>query len=137
VELASDSWATYFRRLSCRRGLLHAAIESVEGRAAVEDRIEALCNAVRIRYPLRTISYTAGADRFEVAVGLDAEHGPVLRYFVTAPRRIFVTERKDTSAILVSDANGARTLVCVFGTDAPCEGRAHAHDAPGWSRTLR
>jgi hypothetical protein len=115
MELAHESWASYFHSITSDVGRLFVAIESVGGRAEVEERIAAMCEGERTRHPLRVISYQPTADVIEVAVGLTVAHGPLLRNFIAAPRRVDVEEvAGGTKAILVTDAAGARTLVCVF-----------------------
>jgi len=115
MELAQSDWNDYFERMSSEPGLL-VAIESVGRRSALEERISAMCEGVCTRHPLRSICYERGADVFEVAAGLAAEHGPLLRFFVSEPRSIFVREATPARAIVVTDAGGALTLVCVFPT---------------------
>ena len=79
-------------------------------------RISAMCEGVCTRHPLRSICYERRGDVFEVAAGLAAEQGPLLRFFVAEPRSIFIREATRARAIVVTDAGGARTLVCVFPT---------------------
>lgn len=116
MELTQDTWAAYFRGITNAHRQL-VAIESVGPRARVEERIEAMCEGVCTRHPLRAIAYEQRADVFEVAAGLAAEQGPLLRYLVAAPRRIVVKEERGVRAIAVTDAGGGRTLVCVFSTE--------------------
>jgi hypothetical protein len=103
MELAQHDWVPYFRSITGEQRRLLVAIESMGRSAPIEERIDAMCGGVCTRHPLRAISYEHHADVLEVAVGLANEQGPLLRYFVAAPR-----------AIVVTDAGGARTLVCVF-----------------------
>src|ERR1700746_3909957 len=111
VELAQSDWNDYFERMSSEPGRLLVAIESVGRHAALEERISAMCEGVCTRHPLRSICYERRADVFEVAAGLAAEHVPLLRFFVAEPRSIFVREATRARAIVVTDADGALTLV--------------------------
>jgi hypothetical protein len=113
MELAQDSWATYFRSVSSEPQKLLVAMESVGARAMVDERIDAMCEGVCTRHPLLGIAYEPSWDTLEVSVGL-SDAGPLLRYFVAGPRRIFVKETSGARAILVNDSGGGRTLVCLF-----------------------
>jgi hypothetical protein len=112
VELAPDIWPRYFGEL-VDDGPLLASIEWIGRQMGVAARIEALRDSEGVRHPLRAIGYREHTDTFEVAVSLDGEEGPRLRYFVASPARIFVEQVGATSAILIKDASGGRTLVCV------------------------
>jgi|GEM_PF-3464583 len=114
MELAQCDWSKYFRNITGEQQRLLVAVESVGLRAPLDERIDAMCQGVCTRHPLRAMCYEHRADVFEVAVGLNVGHGPLLRYFVAAPRRISVREVNAARAIVVSDSGGGRTLVCVF-----------------------
>jgi len=114
MELAQCDWSTYFRSITGEPQCLLVAVESVGPRTPLEERIDAMCEGVCTRHPLRAMCYEQHADVFEVAVGLNLSQGPLLRYFVAAPRRISVREVNAARAIVVSDSGGGRTLVCVF-----------------------
>jgi hypothetical protein len=117
MELGREDWVPYFRSISSDERRLFVAIESVGPRVPVEERIEAMCDGVCTRHPLRSIAYEHHADMFEVALGIAAPEGPLLRYFVAAPRQILVREDDSVRAIVVTDAGDTRTLVCVFSVE--------------------
>jgi len=117
MELARDDWVAYFQSIATEERRLLVAIESVGPRAPVNERIDAMCEGICTRHPLRSIAYEQNADVFEVALGLAAREGPLLRYFVAAPRRIFIREGEAVRAIVVTDAGDTRTLVCVFSVE--------------------
>jgi hypothetical protein len=114
MELAQHDWTTYFRSITSEPQRLLVAFESVGRRTPVEERIDAMCEGVCTRHPLRAIGYEQHSDVFEVAVGLSVQQGPLLRFFVAAPRRICVRDASAARAFVITDAGGARTLVCVF-----------------------
>jgi len=116
MELAQREWNDYFERITSEPRQLLVAIESVGRHTPLEERISAMCDGVCTRHPLRSIGYEPHADVFEVAAGLAAEHGALLRFFVAEPRRILVREATRARAIVITDAGGAQTLVCVFPT---------------------
>jgi hypothetical protein len=64
--------------------------------------------------PLRTIGYDPDEDVLEVSLGGAASHRPALRYFISAPRAIFVTEARHEKRIMAHDGSGAQTLICLF-----------------------
>lgn len=114
MELTQQNWEPYFTGITREPGRRLVAIESLGRHSLVEERIDAMCDGVCTRHPLRAIGYEQRADVLEVAVGLNAEHGPLLRFFVAAPRRIVVREAEAARAIIVTDAGDARTAVVVF-----------------------
>lgn len=117
MELTRQDWAPYLEGIANAPGRRLVAIESLGQHSLVDERIDAMCDGVCTRHPLRAIGYEERADVFEVAVGLIAERGPLLRFFVAAPRRIVVREAEVARAIVVTDAGGSRTVVVVFTVD--------------------
>lgn len=138
MELAQESWASYFRDIASEQRILFAAIEAVGRRAQLDERIASMRDDGYARHPLRLISYDQNADVIEVAVGLTAARGPLLRYFIAAPRQLFIEEADErTRAILVSDESGGRTLVCVFAVGPSGRGAAPAESGEGHCRPHR
>ena len=114
MELAQRDWSRYFRNITSEPQRLLVAVESVGPHTLLDERIDAMCEGVCTRHPLRAMGYEQREDVFEVALGLTAGQGALLRYFVAAPRSISVREVNAARAIVVSDSGGGRTLVCVF-----------------------
>jgi hypothetical protein len=99
-------WSEYFQELAADRTGLLASVGVLCDRSSGQRR--------RIGRPLRAIAYDEGSEVLEVAVGGDPRERPALRYFVSAPRSVTVTEVNGERAILVDDAAGARTLIRLF-----------------------
>lgn len=64
--------------------------------------------------PLQAIAYDPHRDVIELAVGRRASQGAWLRYFVSDPRRITVTESNGSRAIVVDDHDGVQTFIGLF-----------------------
>lgn len=110
-ELAAGAWSAYFASIAPlgERVLASVAVTGDDGAGdhgdgRQDDR----------RRPLRSISYDAEHDVLELAVGSDGAPEPVLRYFISAPRRIDVARTDDITSIVVDDATGARTRIYLY-----------------------
>lgn len=110
-ELQAQEWAGYFGWVSFASSRMLAAVEVVG--EEVGDAPE------RVWRPLRAIEYDAEEDLLTLAVGGRDVRCLPLRYFVSAPRVVRVTEATDSWTILVTDATGTRTLICLSGGLSP------------------
>ncbi len=108
-ELAAHSWADYFDSITA----------SIEGLlVTVEVMSDELGDQVDVeRLPLQTLGYDHKDNVLEIGVGGRAPRYPVVfRHFISEPETISVEESEGLapSAILVTDAGGARTLIRLF-----------------------
>jgi hypothetical protein len=83
--------------------------------------------------PLLSIGYDPAADVLEIAVGRGQARHPLLRYFLAGPRTLELSEDGRELAIVVEDAQRARTLVRIgaggaTAADAACGGRLRRPD---------
>jgi hypothetical protein len=104
LDLEPHSWEDYFTVLGSGRFL--ATVQRLNGGSHADGEM-LTCQ------PLRAIAYDPGKDVIELAVGGKAAH-PALRYFVSEPRKITVTESNGARAILVDDAGGVQTFIGLF-----------------------
>jgi hypothetical protein len=108
MELERDRWADYFRSLVPVAARHLATVETL-----CASRAEARDSGQPGRR-LRAICYSPEEDQLEVAVGGVGSGRPALRFFVPAPKTIAVTEQEGSWRILIDDASGARTLICLL-----------------------
>ena len=106
LELSPESWRDYFLSVAGRR--LVATVQVLTRDFDSEDAEARTCQ------PLRAIGYDPFEDVLELTIGGQTARAPALRYFVSDPRRITVTESNGARAILVDDASGAQTFIGVF-----------------------
>jgi len=105
-ELSADTWAEYFDSLAPSLEGLLVTVELMSDELGDQTDIE--------RLPLQTIGYDHKDDVLEVAVGGRGTRYPVvLRHFIASPRTIAIEDAgpPTPSAILVTDADGVRTLI--------------------------
>jgi hypothetical protein len=105
LELNPESWREYFHSIGSNKVLATVQLLTEERGPEAEGPT---CQ------PLRAIGYDPYQDMLELAVGGETAGGPAVRYFVSDPRRITVTESNGTRAILVDDASGAQTFIGLF-----------------------
>jgi hypothetical protein len=110
-ELSAETWGKYFESIAPDiEGLLVTVFDSERFWQVLElgDQTDVE------RMPLQTIGYDHKDDVFEVAVGGRGTRYPVvLRHFIYNPKTIGLEEAgpPTPSAILVTDADGVRTLI--------------------------
>jgi hypothetical protein len=102
VSLDAREWAEYFGSISAGAGYL-ASVAVLSGTGEHVPQATA--------HPLRSIAYHADEDVLEAVVGKGSPRSPLVRYFISDPRRIGVREADDGRAIVVDDASGLRTLI--------------------------
>jgi hypothetical protein len=110
-ELSQDRWAPYFEDLNRR----------VEGGETLDATIELesdeLYGPEVEHLPLNGITHEDGDDQIAVGVGGRGRRFPsVLWHFVDHPRRVWVHEQDETTAILVESQDGTRTIVTLHRT---------------------
>jgi hypothetical protein len=126
-ELEPHVWAEYFRSIALLRAGVLATVQVIGARLAADltDRPRAL----------RQIGYDSKQDTLELAVGAHSAPGAVLRYFISAPLAIDVAEAHDRTTLLVSDASGHRTQICLFNLPGHLpQRRVPAPDSPASQR---
>lgn len=104
VPLEAEGWAAYFGaiRPDDEELLVSVALLSADRRSDVS------------RTPwrrLRMIRYDPARDVLEVGLGGQRGHGPPLRCFISAPRRIVIEQLDGRTRIEVADASGRRTAI--------------------------
>jgi len=104
-QLDAQDWRGYFEAMAVDHEGLKACVTLVSERP--QDGEDA------VAWTLYAISYDQHADEIEIHVGHPAPRGPILRYFVSAPRAIHVQERAGGKVIAVHDMSGVRTLIQV------------------------
>jgi hypothetical protein len=104
LELQPESWRDYFHAIG--GGLMATVQRLSENDSAGGPRLT--CQ------PLQAIEYDPYQDVIELAVGRKASHGAWLRYFVSDPWRITVTESDGSRAIVVDDRSGVQTFIGLF-----------------------
>jgi hypothetical protein len=105
-ELSAETWGKYFESIAPDIEGLLVTVELMSEELGDQTDVE--------RMPLQTIGYDHKDDVFEVAVGGRGTRYPVvLRHFIYNPRTIGLEEAgpPTPSAILVTDADGVRTLI--------------------------
>jgi len=112
-KLNAEEWVEYFDSIAPR----------VEGRpVTIEVMSEQLGDQLDVeRLPLAAIGYDPKDSVLEVAVGGRGVRYPVLlRHFISDPQEISVEESGSLgpTAILVTDASGASTLIRLFEAGA-------------------
>jgi hypothetical protein len=111
-ELAAGAWSTYFASIAPLRDRVLARVAVASGDADPHDWGDGAQHD-RPR-PLRSISYDPRLDLLELAVGSGGGADPMLRYFIAGPRRIDVARCDEVTSIVVDDASGARTRICLY-----------------------
>jgi hypothetical protein len=108
MELKRDRWAEYFRSLPAVGARQLATVELLsEEMAQARDHRPPL-------HRLRAIGYRPLEDEVVLAVGGLGAAGPALRFYIPAPEKIAVTEHQGSRDILIDDASGTRTLICLL-----------------------
>ncbi len=105
-ELEPHVWAEYFRSMARMRAGVLTTVQVLGARSAAD-----LAHRLRV---LQQIGYDPKQDMLELAVGAHSAPRAVLRYFIAAPRVIDVAEAHDRTTLLVSDASGHRTQICLY-----------------------
>lgn len=111
-QLEAEEWVEYFDSLTERTAGALVTIEVMSEELGAQTDVE--------RLPLQTIGYDPKESILEIAVGGRGLRYPVvLRHFISSPQEINVEEEgSGPSALLVSDASGARTLIRLFAPTA-------------------
>jgi len=108
-ELERGEWAPYFDSLAPAIEGLPVTIEVMSEQIGDQTDVE--------RLPLSTITFDSREEVLEVAVGgRDRRYPVLLRHLISGPRSIAIegAEERRPSAILITDAEGVRTLVRLF-----------------------
>ncbi len=108
-QLGPGQWVEYFDSLAPSLDGLLVTIEVMSEQLGDQIDVE--------RLPLETIGYDHKDKVLEIAVGGHGVRYPVLlRHFIYSPQTISIAESGSISpsAILVTDASGARTLIRLF-----------------------
>jgi hypothetical protein len=105
VQLEPQQWPVYFSSIDLSGDRVLATVGLLS---------EYHCRNADLPRPLRTIGYDPDEDVLEVLLGGAASHRPALRYFISAPRTIFVTEAHHETRIMAYDGGGSHTLICLF-----------------------
>lgn len=108
--LEAHVWAEYFASIARVGSGVLAAVQVVSGAGAGE--------LAEHRRPLQGIGYDAARDVLELAVGAHSAAGPMLRYFIAAPRAIDVAEAHDRTTLLISDESRLRTQISLYNLPA-------------------
>jgi hypothetical protein len=109
ATLDAGQWVEYFESIGPALDGSLVTIEVMDEQ--IGDQVEAE------RLPLQTIGYDPNDNVMEIAVGGRGLRYPVLlRHFISRPQTIAIEETGTVapSAILVTDADGQRTLVRLF-----------------------
>jgi hypothetical protein len=108
AEVGESIWADYLRALSLEcagspivLGTAHLAGEPFDSHS--------------VWLPLHQIRYDPRLDTVELSLGGTTEAGPLLRCFVSAPRRILAGESRDSRSVLIVEQGGVETLVRLVG----------------------
>jgi hypothetical protein len=112
-ELGAEKWMEYFDSVAPRIEGMLVTIEVMSEQLGDQLDVE--------RIPLQAISYDPKDNAVEVAVGGRGARYPVLlQHFIFDPQTISVEESGPLAptAILVTDATGARTLIRLFEPSA-------------------
>jgi hypothetical protein len=122
IELGQSAWADYLRALSLECAGSPTALRTarVAGEPFAPHSVLLL---------LREIRYDRRLDVFELSVGATtADTGPLLRCFVSTPRRILARESRHSRSLLIIEHGGVEALevrlVPVAGEAASPEHRA-------------
>jgi len=104
-ELSAETWGKYFESIAPDIEGLLVTVELMSEELGDQTDVE--------RMPLQTIGYDHKDDVFEVAVGGRGTRYPVVLRHIYNPRTIGLEEAgpPTPSAILVTDADGVRTLI--------------------------
>jgi len=105
MKLEPQQWPVYFSSIDLSGDRVLATVGLLS---------EYHSRAADLPRPLRTIGYDPAEDVLEVSLGGAASHRPALRYFISAPQAIFVTEAHSETRIMAHDGSGAQTLICLF-----------------------
>jgi len=108
-ELGAERWAEYFDSIGPAIEGLLVTVEVMSDELGDQIDVE--------RLPVQTIGYDHRDNVLEVAVGGRTPRYPVVfRHFIASPQTIQVEDsgQPAPSAILVTDANGDRTLIRLF-----------------------
>lgn len=111
VFLHADEWAEYFDAipLTRERVLATVKLQPLQDTRGVGVAVERRLRAIRHDY-----------DRDLLELGLDGGvgRGPALRCFIDAPRRIVVEESNHARVLLIEDACGQCTVICLRRSDS-------------------
>ena len=123
-QLQAEQWMEYFDAIPVDETPVLASVHVMSDRPSDE------CKGSRRR--LHAIGYDEHRDLLEVAVGFSRGGDSPLRYLITAPRSVDVTESDGTTMITVADASGAQTLISLFnvGPVSTTATRTASHVAP-------
>jgi len=108
-ELAAERWAEYFDAIAPSLEGLLVTVEVMNDEIGDQVDVE--------RLPLQTIGYDHKDDVLEIAVGGRTPRYPVmLGHLIARPQTIAIEESGQLApnAILVTDAEGTRTLIRLF-----------------------
>jgi hypothetical protein len=118
TEVLAEAWPSFF-------GALTACSEELLGTVTVVGSHAPAYS----RRPLREITYSSDEDVLALTVGFPSGVGE-LRYFIRAPRRIRMAHNEGATELLVEEAGGTLTLICLFEVN----GRG-ALQSTGWRRS--
>ena len=105
VPPEAEAWAAYFRTIRPEDDELLVSVALM----SADRRGEHLSRTPWRR--LRMIRYDPAREVLEVGLGGQLGHGPPLRCFISAPRRIVVEQLDGRTHIEVADASGRRTAI--------------------------
>jgi Family of unknown function (DUF5335) len=112
-ELAAEKWVEYFDSIAPGTDGLLVTIEVMSEELGDQVDVE--------RLPLQAMNYDPKDNMLEISVGGRSTRYPVvLRHFISSPQTISIEESGPLSprAILVTDADGVRTLIRLFSAAA-------------------
>ncbi len=112
-QLGAERWVEYFDSIAPSTGGLLVTIEVMSEQLGDQVDVE--------RLPLQAMNYDPKDNMLEISVGGRSPRYPVvLRHFISSPQTISIEESGPLSpkAILVTDADGVRTLIRLFAAAA-------------------
>jgi Family of unknown function (DUF5335) len=111
-QLGAEEWVEYFDSIAPSIDGMLVTIEVMSGQLGDQVDVE--------RLPLQAINYDPKDNMLDISVGgRSARYPVVLRHFIANPQTISVElSGPRPSAILVTDADGVRTLIRLFEATA-------------------
>jgi hypothetical protein len=105
TEIVAETWPSFFSSLSACRELLLGTVSVLGAHSQGAAR--------ELRRPLHEIGYSVEEDVLALTLGSPRGAGEV-RYFIRAPQRIQMARTDGATELLVDEAGGTRTLICLF-----------------------
>jgi hypothetical protein len=121
TEIVAETWPSFFNSLSACSELLLGTV-SVLGSHSQERLRE-------LRRPLHEIGYSVEEDVLALTLGSPRGAGAV-RYFIRAPQRIQMARSDGATELLIDEAGGTRTLICLFESAGAAPWKSRSNGDP-------